>query len=56
MARGQPYAFDFTQENKTLPPLESLDLNGYDFEGKPNGQEWMEWEAVKPGANILNFP
>jgi hypothetical protein len=56
VAWGQPYAFDFTQGDNPIPPLESLVLNGYDFEGKPSGQEWMEWEAEKPGANILNFP
>jgi hypothetical protein len=53
---GQLYAFNFTDTTVRLPPLEVLDLQQYDLEGKPNGQKWMEWEANRPQDNILNFP
>lgn len=50
------YAFNFTSSNATLAPLESLTIYGYRLHNKPNGQDWMEWEADHPQPHILYAP
>jgi hypothetical protein len=53
---NDPYGFDFTSSNSTIGALESLTVDGYRFHGKPNGQDWMEWEADHPQSHILKAP
>ena len=50
------YAFDFTSTDATLAPLESLTLDGYMLDAKPNGLKWREWETDHPERHILKAP